>query len=62
MIYKNQGAIQCLTTALAPKVGCKTTYLKKYSKSLLRCSTKTGLNLPTTFLGGNLGILFLSAG
>lgn len=45
-----------------PKVGCKTTYLKKYSRSLRRCSIKEGVNLPTTFLGGSLGILFLSLG
>ena len=58
----NQGAIQWVIVALFPNVGCKTTYLKKYSKSRRRCSTNVGVNLPTTFFGGNLGILVLSLG
>lgn len=60
--YSFQGAIQCLTIGLAPKVGCNTTYLKKYSKSLRLCSTNAGVNLPTTFFGGSLGILLFIVG
>lgn len=57
-----QGAIQCLTIGLAPRVGCNTTYLKKYSRSRRLCSTNVGVNLPTTFLGGSLGILLFNVG
>lgn len=58
----NYGAIHWVTVELVPRVGCKTMYLKKYSRSRRRCSTKAGVNLPTTFFGGSLGMLFLSLG
>lgn len=41
---------------LEPRVGCKDTYLRKYSSSRLRFSMNAGVNLPAVWWVGVLEV------